>query len=273
MQTFKGRARAQTSCGDTNRLGSRQWQHGHRLPASFANSCTAAGNRSLGGSSRNSSESHQQGQKFLFSDKFIEQRYLNKVSEITPATADRRGVKQLPSTKSLGSETKVRVEMPQFHQQSLPFHTTASSQLKMHGRQSIPSKSSPWQPLLEKRHSIPPTPLTLRQESDQQPQNTSCITATMDGAISQPLTSGLIHTSTHTAKASPKSRSRRRHHSLSSSRRTASEDRCKTLSSNSSHRKHRSANALSQCSSSSRNESDCLSLDASFSGDSISLQG
>lgn len=263
MQTFKGRARAQTSCGDTNRLGSRQWQHGHRLPASFANTCTTAGNRSLGGSSRNSSESHQQGQKFLFSDKFIEQRYLNKVSEITPATADRRGVKQLPSTKSL----------PQFHQQSLSFHTTASSQLKMLGRQSIPSKSSPWQPLLEKRHSIYPTPLTLRQEPDQQPQNTGCITTTMDGAISQPLTSGLIRTSTHTAKASPKSRSRRRHHSLSSSRRTASEDRCKTLSSNSSRRKHQSANALSQCSSSSRNETDCLSLDATFLGDSISLQG
>ena len=272
MQTFKGRARAQTSCGDTSsRLRSRQWQHGHRLPASLAYTCTGAGNRSLAGT-RNVSESHQQGQK-LFSDRFIEQRYLSKATEIFPgatATADldKRSLK-LPSTQSLGSQTKMRVEMSQFRQQPLPFHITASSQLKMHGHQSIPSKSSPRQPLLEKRHSIHPTPLTLRQESGQQAQTSGCTTAKMDSVSPQSLTSALIHT--HTAEEGPKSRSRRRrHHSLSSSRRTASEDRYKTSSS---HRKHRSANALSRCSSTSGHESDGISLDASLLGDCISLEG
>ena len=276
MQTSKGRMRAQTNI--SSRIASRQRYH---ISASGATNKSNRADRRLEDASdagrwlRSPSENYQ-GQCLLFSDKFVAKRCLTQDATRTPlpASADAHDSKQ-PLPKPSDTRTKKLV----LRQQSTPNCISASSWVNKLGHQSIPSKSSPRLPQFEKRHSIHPSPLIMRQEQQLQDDTMTKPDKRLP-KTRQCSTSALTHTHSHTDSV-PKPRSRvyrGRCHSLSPSSRASSRDRCKA-SSLSSHRKHQSATTLSRTHSSSsggtycESDSDGVSLDASFAGESTSLEG
>ena len=276
MQTSKARVRVQTNI--SSRIASRQRYH---ISASGVTNKPNRADRRLEDASdagrwlRSPSENHQ-GQCLLFSDKFVAKRCLTKDATPLPASADPHGPKQ-PPPKPSDPHTKKLV----LRQQSTPNCISASSWVNRVGHQSIPSKSSPRLPQFEKRHSIHPSPLIMRQEQRLQDNTMTKPDKRLQPKTRQCSTSALTRTHSHTDSV-PKPRSRvyrGRCHSLSSSSRASSQDRCKA-SSLSSHRKHQSAITLSRTHSSSsgrtyncESESDGVSLDASLAGESTSLEG
>ena len=268
MQTSKGRVRAQTNISSC--IASRQWHH--RSASGATNNPNRADRRLEDASDagrwvRSPSENHQR-QCLLFSDKFVAKRCFTTDTTPLPASVDTRDSKQ-PLPKPSDPHTKKLV----LRQQSTPNCVSASSWVNKLGHRSIPSKSSPRLPQFEKRHTIHPSSLTLRQEQQLQ-----------DATMSKPdqrlpktrqcFTSALTHTPSVPKSCSQVNRGRC--HSLSSSSRASSRDRSKT-SSLTSHRSavitlsptHSSSSGGTYCES----ESDGVSLDASFTGESICLEG
>ena len=275
METSKRRVRVQTNI--SSRIASRQRYH---ISASGLTNKLNRADRRLEDASdagrwlRSPPENHQ-GQCLLFSDKFVAKRCLTKDATPLPASADPHGSKQ-PPPKPSDPHTKKLV----LRQQSTPNCISASLWVNKLGHQSIPSKSSPRLPQFEKRHSIHPSPLIMRQEQQLQDDTMTKPDKRLQPKTRQCSTSALTHTHSHTDSV-PKPRSRvyrGRCHSLSPSSRASSRDRRKA-SSLSSCRMHQSAIALSRTHSSSsggiycESESDGVSLDASFAGESTSLEG
>lgn len=268
MQTSKGRVRAQTNISSC--IASRQWHH--RSASGATNNPNRADRRLEDASDagrwvRSPSENHQR-QCLLFSDKFVAKRCFTTDTTPLPASVDTRDSKQ-PLPKPSDPHTKKLV----LRQQSTPNCVSASSWVNKLGDRSIPSKSSPRLPQFEKRHTIHPSSLTLRQEQQLQ-----------DATMSKPdqrlpktrqcFTSDLTHTPSVPKSCSQVNRGRC--HSLSSSSWASSCDRSKT-STLTSHRSavitlsptHSSSSGGTYCES----ESDGASLDASFTGESICLEG